>query len=105
MHTVIAEKKQELAEACQQHDVERLEVFGSAARGTDFDTETSDIDFLVTFSPQNGRETLRQYFDFAEALSQILGYPVDLVESGVIQNPYLRMSINESCELVYDSSH
>ena len=103
MHTAIAEKKDELAELCRRYGVVRLEVFGSAARGTDFDPLTSDADFLVEFSLHNGRAPLRQYFGFAEALREALGRPVDLVESGAIRNPYLRAAIDQSRELVYAS--
>lgn len=42
MHAAIADKKDELAELCRRFGVARLEVFGSAARGADFDPETSD---------------------------------------------------------------
>ncbi len=103
MHVAITNKKDELAELCRRHDVARLEVFGSAARGTDFDPQTSDADFLVEFRLDNGRAPLRQYFDFAEALRQTLGRPVDLVESGAVHNPYLRAAIDKSRELVYAS--
>ena len=103
MHAVIAEKKEELAELCRRYDVARLEVFGSAARGTDFDPRTSDADFLVDFRPIDGRMPFEQYFGFAEELRQILGRPVDLVESAAIDNPYLRAAIDESRELVYVS--
>ena len=36
MHQLIADKQEEIAVICLRHRVERLEVFGSAARGTDF---------------------------------------------------------------------
>ena len=103
MHAAIADKKEELAELCRRHDVVRLEVFGSAARGADFDPLTSDVDFLVEFRLADGRAPLRQYFDFAEALRQALGRSVDLVESGAVGNPYLRAAIDKSRELVYAS--
>ena len=103
MHAAIADKKEELAELCRRYGVVRLEVFGSAARGTDFDPLSSDADFLVEFSLDNDRAPLRQYFDFAEALQHTLGRPVDLVESGAVQNPYLRAAIDKSRELVYAS--
>ena len=103
MHTTIADKKEELADLCQRHGVTRLEVFGSAARGTDFDPQTSDIDFLVEFRLDNQRAPLQQYFNFAEALRQTLGRPVDLVESAAVKNPYLRTAIDKSRELVYAS--
>lgn len=103
MHAAISDKREELAELCRRHGVARLEVFGSAARGTDFDPRTSDADFLVEFSPDDDRAPLRQYFDFAEALRRTLGRPVDLVESGAVRNPYLRAAIDKSRELVYAS--
>ena len=34
MHAAIADKRKELAELCQRYDVVRLEIFGSAARGS-----------------------------------------------------------------------
>ena len=101
MHTAIAEKKNELVDLCRRHGVVRLEVFGSAARGMDFDPLTSDADFLVEFRLDNARVTLRQYFDFAEALREVLGRSVDLVESDAVRNPYLRRAIDRSRELVY----
>lgn len=103
MHAAIADKKEELAELCRRHDVVRLEVFGSAARGADFDPLTSDVDFLVEFRLDDGRAPLKQYFDFAEALRQALGRSIDLVESGAVGNPYLRAAIDKSRELVYAS--
>ncbi len=101
MHSTIAEKQGEIAELCRLHGVARLEVFGSAARGTDFNPLTSDADFLVEFTPQDGRTPLRQYFRFADALRDAMGRPVDLVELGAVQNPYLRAAINKSRELIY----
>ena len=103
MHAAISDKKDELAELCRLYGVARLEVFGSAARGTDFDPQSSDADFLVEFRLDDGRAPLRQYFDFAEALRHTLGLPVDLVESGAVRNPYLRAAIDRSRELVYAS--
>ena len=103
MHAAIACKREELMALCRLHGVTRLEVFGSAARGEDFDLESSDADFLVEFRLDNGRAPFRQYFDFAEALCHTLGRPVDLVESGAVENPYLRAAIDRSRELVYAS--
>jgi len=34
---------------CQRHEVRRLDLFGSAARG-DFQPEQSDLDFIVQFA-------------------------------------------------------
>lgn len=101
MHAYITEKREELAELCRRYDVVRLEIFGSAARATDFDPDTSDADFLVEFDPDSNLPPFRQYFGLVEELSKTLGCPVDLVEDHETRNPYLRTSINQSRELVY----
>lgn len=103
MHAAIADKREELAELCRRYDVARLEVFGSAARGTDFDPETSDADFIVEFDPDSDLRPFEQYFDFRDALHRALGRPVDLMEAGPIRNPYLRAAIDRSRETVYAS--
>ena len=103
MHAAIADKRDELAELCRRYGVARLEVFGSAARGTDFDSGTSDADFLVEFNRDSGLAPFDQFFGLAEALRDALGRPVDLVESGAVHNPYLRAAIDRSRELVYAS--
>ena len=103
MHAAIADKREELAELCRQYDVARLEVFGSAARGTDFDPEKNDADFLVEFDPDSPSRPFHRYFDLIDALRNTLGRPVDLVELHAVRNPYLRAAINKSRELVYES--
>lgn len=101
MHSHITEKRKELTELCRRYDVVRLEIFGSAARATDFDPDTSDVDFLVEFNPDSKMPPFEQYFGLAEALRETLGRPVDLVENHEFRNPYLLASINQSRELVY----
>ncbi len=101
MHATIADKKNELAELCRRYDVVRLEVFGSAARGADFDPATSDADFLVEFDPDSNLRPFHRHFDLAEALQDVLGRPVDLLQIRAIGNPYLRAAIDKSRELVY----
>jgi len=101
MHADIAERKHDLIALCRRYDVARLEVFGSAARGTDFDPATSDADFLVEFKPDSRTASLEQFFDFAEALETLLGRKVDLVELSAVRNPYIRAAIDRSREVVY----
>ncbi len=103
MHDVIAEKRDELAVICRRYDVVRLEVFGSAARGTDFDPATSDADFLVEFDSESTLRPFHRYFDLVEALRDVLGRPVDLLQFRAVSNPYLRAAIDKSRELVYES--
>lgn len=84
MHAEIARHRAALTELCQRHRVARLEIFGSAARGTDFDPARSDVDFLVTFDPTS-RNDLANYFDLQEALETLFGRKVDLIERGAIE--------------------
>ena len=103
MHREIADHRAALAELCRRFGVRRLEVFGSAARGDDFDPATSDADFLVQFTPNSDFAPLAQYFDFQEAVEALLGRKVDLVEPTAIRNPYLLASINRARELVFEA--
>ena len=45
--------------------------------------------------------TLTAYFDLQEELTALLGYPVDLVMSGAVRNPYIRADIERSREPLY----
>ncbi len=101
MHPEIADRKDEIAGICRRYDVKRLEVFGSAARGTDFDREHSDADFLVEFRPDSDQDPFFRFFDLLDALRHALGRPVDLVQPGAIRNRYLQEAIDRSREAVY----
>jgi uncharacterized protein len=103
MHADIAKKRQELIALCRRYDVARLEVFGSAARGTDFDPVRSDADFLVEFKAESDLLPLEQFFGLADDLASLLGRPVDLVEPSAVKNPFIRAAIDRSRVLVYGS--
>jgi predicted nucleotidyltransferase len=103
MHAEIAKRREELIELCRRFDVARLEVFGSAGRGGDFDPARSDVDFLVEFEPGSRLPPLEQYFGLADALAEVLGRSVDLVEPSAIRNPFIRAAVDRSRELVYGS--
>ena len=103
MHTAIGDHHEKLVNLCQRYDVVRLEVFGSAARGLDFDPATSDADFIVEFDPDTDHSPLEQFFGLLDAMTEVLGRPVDLIENQEFRNPYLAASINESRELLYAS--
>lgn len=103
MHPLIDQRRAEIALLCRRYGVRQLEVFGSAARGADFDPTTSDADFLVAFEPGSRLSPLEQFFGLAEALERLLGRPVDLVEPGAIKNPFVLADINQAREVVYAS--
>jgi uncharacterized protein len=102
MVTVIAEKQTELNELCARFGVERLEVFGSAATDDQFDPTRSDVDFIVTFeASQDLGPWLQHYLDFRDELINLLGYPVDLVMSSAMRNPYFVREANRTRRLLY----
>lgn len=101
MIPLIQERNPAIAELCRRYHVRHLEVFGSAARGEDFDPDSSDADFLVEFEAHTGSPALEEYFGFQADLSRLLERPVDLVEIGAVRNPYVLADLNRSREVVY----
>jgi predicted nucleotidyltransferase len=103
MHAEVAEKRDALIALCRDFGVARLEVFGSAARGEDFDRAASDADFLVTFTP-SARDDFAGFSDFKAALEALLHRPVDLVERPAIEasrNYIRRRRILAEAEPIY----
>lgn len=103
MHVSICEQADVLAAICRKFGIARLEVFGSAARGSDFDPERSDADFLVSF--EEGRESdLAAFADFKDALEGSLGRSVDLVDRKAVEgsrNFIRRRRILEEAQPLY----
>jgi hypothetical protein len=102
MHVLIEQKRCEISDICRHFRVRRLEVFGSAARATDFDPASSDADFLVEFERES-MPTLSTYFGLKDALEALLARKIDLVESGAVRNPYFKTSVDRDRELVYEA--
>lgn len=88
-----------IAAICQSHAVRRLFVFGSALTDR-FDETRSDVDFLVEFEPDVD-SYFEAYFGLKETLEDIVGRPVDLVTSNMLQNPYFAESVRQSAEELY----
>ncbi len=60
----------------------------------------SDIDVLVTFSP-DAHHSLFDLVLMEEELAAISGRGVDLVEKAALRNPFRRQAILKSLEVVY----
>ncbi|WP_028491496.1 nucleotidyltransferase family protein [Thioalkalivibrio sp. ALE19] len=101
MHPLIQQHRKALESVCRDFGVSRLDVFGSAARGDDFDPQCSDVDFLVEFSPDQTECSLEQFLALRSELSDILGRPVDLVMPESVTNPYVLADIEKSREAVH----
>jgi predicted nucleotidyltransferase len=86
------EHQLEIEAACRRREAVRLDLFGSAARGS-FDPSRSDLDFLVEFAPGKPAEIADRYFGLLEDLENLFGRPVDLVIESSVRNPYFRQSV------------
>ena len=99
MHPLVRDKSTELAALCRRFGVRRLDVFGSAARGSDFDA-ASDVDLLVEFDSVD----LARFLDLRDALEALLARPVDLIDRRAIdqsRNYIRRRRILEGARAVY----
>jgi predicted nucleotidyltransferase len=103
MHSIVHDNIEALRELAIKHRVERLDLFGSAAR-EDFDPETSDLDFLVTFEPMPPVEHADSFFGLLEDLERLFARRIDLLESEPIENPYIRESIALSRKVLYEAA-
>jgi predicted nucleotidyltransferase len=71
---------------CEKHHIQRLEVFGSAARGTT--GPSSDVDLLVTFDVSTPVST-GELLEMAGEAEEVVGRRVDFV-----LRPFLEKSRN-----------
>ena len=87
-----------LAKLCQEHDVIRLRIFGSAARGKE--RPESDVDLIVDFGSPKGFFGLLR---LERRLGEFFGRSVDLVtEPGL--SPYIRDSVLASASIIFDAA-
>ena len=98
-NTLIDKHRDALIALCSRFHVRRLELFGSAT-GLAFDTQRSDLDFLVDF--ETGTSSyFDNYFGLREGLEAEFGRPVDLVSIAAIDNPFFLEKIASERELLY----
>ncbi len=102
MVPAILEHREAIAELCRRYGVFRLEVFGSAARGSDFDPARSDVDFLYDLGDRS--LTFDTYLDMIDELEALFGRHVDLVSRQAVEqsrNHIRRRSILAAAEPIY----
>lgn len=103
MHPIVQDKLEILNELCTRHRVERLDIFGSAAR-EDFDPESSDLDFLVEFEAMPPVQHADAFFGLLQDLERLFQRRIDLLEAEPIENPYLWASIESSRRVLYEAA-
>jgi predicted nucleotidyltransferase len=92
---LLADRLEPLRDLCDRYGVDRLEIFGSAAKGV-FDPASSDLDFIVRMVDQRDKGYARRFCSFAEALEDLFGRRVDLLTESMIHNPYFRKDVDAS---------
>lgn len=102
MTPLIDEYRLQLADLCRRFGVQRLDLFGSAARGT-FRPDHSDLDFIVQFKNPGGPDYATRYLRFAESLETLFRRPVDVLIDQPFSNPYFREAVEETRCTVYES--
>ena len=100
MIAAVSERSSDLEQLCVRYNVERLDLFGSAAAGAHREG-ASDLDFLVEFRPLSAGAYADAYFGLLEALETLFEGPVDLVVDSAIQNPFFRQRVEETRTQIY----
>jgi predicted nucleotidyltransferase len=98
---LLADRLEPLRHLCNRYGVDRLEVFGSAAKGL-FDPASSDLDFIVQMTGQREPGYARRFCSFADELEVLFGRPVDLLTESMIHNPYFRKDVDASRRLILE---
>jgi predicted nucleotidyltransferase len=83
----LKEKREQILTIAERYGAERVQVFGSSARGES--GRESDVDFLIELEP--GR-TLLDIIGMKQDLEDLLQRKVDVVTEGAV-SPYLRDEI------------
>lgn len=91
--------RQAVAPACRDFDVRRLDVFGSAARGTA--GPASDLDLVVEFRAP-ATHPARRFFGLLHRLEDTLGCEVDLLTLRSLRNPYVRERVLQEKVTLYE---
>jgi uncharacterized protein len=92
--------RKKISEFCKRWNVAEFSLFGSILR-EDFNAD-SDVDVLVTFSP-NAQVSLFDIVIMQKELQALFARDVDLVEKASLNNPYRRQEILQTAKRVYAS--
>jgi predicted nucleotidyltransferase len=83
---------------CDRFGVAEFSLFGSVLRD-DFGPE-SDVDVMLQFRPGHGF-TFENTPEIFDALKQIFGREVDVIEKGRVRNPFRRHAIMSSYRVIH----
>lgn len=104
MLSLIEQHAQALEQLCREFQVVRLELFGSACTPA-FDSNRSDLDFLVEFpADYDFGPWMSRFIELRDRLSKLFGRSVDLVMPSAMQNRFFREEANKTRTVVYDGT-
>jgi len=95
MVSLIEKNQAALVALCRKYGVRRLDLFGSALR-PDFDTEASDLDFVVQFDGFTIHNAADRYLGLMLDLEDLFGRKIDLVSYPAIKNPYFKKVVDDT---------
>lgn len=98
--SLVLAKQAEITALCEQNQVARLELFGSATCDR-FDPATSDLDFLVEFAVDTPKGAADRFFGLKQGLAAVFGRTIDLIELKTVKNPYFLETIIPNRITVY----
>lgn len=102
MIELVTNNLREIRDACENFDVDKLWVFGSAVRN-DWEANKSDVDLVAQFG-QSERSLFRQHMGFIVRLEDILGVPVQVIDSRSIKRADFKQEVERTRELIYEQS-
>ncbi len=94
------EFSKQIAAICERFHVQKMALFGSAARGEL--TSDSDIDLLAEFKAGEA-PAISGLLKMRQELEKLIGRPVDLATPSILQNPYRRKAIMRDLEALYEA--
>ena len=92
---------EQIAAFCRRNCITRMSLFGSVLRA-DYRSD-SDIDVLVRFGDVPESFSAFDVVHVRDALSELFGRKVDLMEEGTIRNPFRRHEIMKTRQVVYET--
>jgi len=101
INPIIENHFDQLVALCKKYKVERVYAFGSVVTGK-FDVSSSDIDLIVELAPLPPLEKGENLLSLWNELEELYGREVDLLTDKPIRNPYLKKTIEETKQLIYD---
>jgi predicted nucleotidyltransferase len=95
MNSLIEQHLAALIDLCRRYDVKRLDLIGSAV-GSDFDSRSSDLDFVVEFNNFTIQNAADRFLGLMLDLEDLFGRKIDLVSYPAIRNPFFKQVVDQT---------